>query len=117
MAMRQLPFEFGPGTLKHLGSHMYGGGLVKPVAELIANGWDADATSVVVTLPTKTKLVFEVADNGHGMTWDECAERYLVIGADRRRSHGDKSRSGNRRVMGRKGIGKLAVISAAPEVE
>jgi hypothetical protein len=54
------------------------------VAELIANGYDADADSVTVRIPLNTQLattaggvttdkglVIEVADDGHGMTPDE----------------------------------------------
>src|SRR5205085_10742907 len=100
-----------------LGSLMYGGGLVKPVAELIANAWDADATRVDVTLPTTSARTFEVVDDGHGMTWDDCKTRYLVVGDDRRTKRGSNTSSGKRNVMGRKGIGKLAVISAAATVE
>lgn len=116
--MRDLTFSFGPGTLKHLGSLMYGGGLVKPVAELVANAWDADASKVEITLPTRgNPRTFEVTDNGHGMTWEECQHRYLTVGVDRRVDLGAMTRSGQRRAMGRKGIGKLGVISAAPKIE
>lgn len=115
---RPLNIAFSFGTLKHLGGQMYGGGIVKPVAELIANAWDADATTVEVKLPRQGAWDVEVADNGHGMTFDECAQRYLTIGTDRRAALGsDRSRSGLRKVMGRKGLGKLAVIQATEVVE
>lgn len=117
-APRQLSLAFGLGTLKHLGGQMYGGGIVKPVAELIANAWDADASLVEVTLPTDGAWNVEVADDGHGMTFEQCRDLYLVIGSDRRVALGtDRTRSGARKVMGRKGLGKLAVIQATETVE
>lgn len=116
--MRQLELTFSPGTLKHLGGQMYGGGLVRPIAELVANAWDADATDVEITLPTAAAGDVEVVDNGHGMSFEECDELYLSIGANRRQLLGtDRTRSGRRKVMGRKGLGKLAVIQVSGLVE
>ncbi|MCV0388090.1 MAG: ATP-binding protein, partial [Nitrobacter sp.] len=118
VAPRPLSLTFTLGTLKHLGGQMYGGGIVKPVAELVANAWDADATLVAVTLPAPDSWMVVVADNGHGMTYEQCRDRYLAIGADRRQVLGsDVTASGTRKVMGRKGLGKLAVIQATATVE
>src|SRR5437899_9866516 len=94
------------------------------VAELIANGYDADAELVTVKVPlstalaTKTqrgkirdaKYTIEVVDDGHGMTPDEAIDFYLTVGRDRRLviGQGGYSRAKRRPVMGRKGIGKLA---------
>lgn len=103
------------------------------VAELIANGYDADAGTVTVHLPinrqlasqaggrlTDTGYVIEVEDDGHGMTPDEAIAFYLRVGADRRtRKDGDGSRSRKkgRPVMGRKGIGKLAPFGICRRIE
>ncbi|TAM50090.1 MAG: ATP-binding protein [Burkholderiaceae bacterium] len=94
------------------------------VAELIANGYDADAETVTVRLPLNLQLasqaggklkdlgyVIEVEDDGHGMTPEEAIGFYLRVGTDRRTRKGEdgsKSRKKKRPVMGRKGIGKLA---------
>lgn len=103
------------------------------VAELIANGYDADAETVTVQLPLNVQLatksdgrlrdrsyVIEVRDDGHGMTPDEAIGFYLRVGADRRtRQDGDGSRSRHKKrpVMGRKGIGKLAPFGICRRIE
>ncbi|MEU4655771.1 ATP-binding protein [Streptomyces sp. NPDC023723] len=100
------------------------------LAEIIANAYDADATEVQVRLPFGTWLaplpgkpagdqyVITVEDNGHGMTADEVNTHYLLVGSDRRGRFGkDTSRRRDRRVMGRKGIGKLAPFGICRTVE
>ncbi|MFD7622357.1 ATP-binding protein [Streptomyces sp. NPDC059802] len=100
------------------------------LAEIIANAYDADATEVKVHLPFGTWLApppgkpiteryeITVEDNGHGMTADEVNTHYLLVGSDRRGRFGkDTSRLRGRRVMGRKGIGKLAPFGICRTVE
>jgi hypothetical protein len=103
------------------------------VAELIANGYDADAELVTVRVPlstalaTKTrsgkirsaKYTIEVIDDGHGMTPDEAIDFYLKVGRDRRlvAGQGGHSRTKGRPVMGRKGIGKLAPFGICKRIE
>ena len=43
--------EFDVGTIKHLGLQMYST-LPPAIGELVANGWDANATHVDITIPT-----------------------------------------------------------------
>ncbi|MGL5824566.1 MAG: ATP-binding protein, partial [Nocardioides sp.] len=97
-------------TLEHLGTQMYKRRDVA-IAELVANCWDAGATRVAITLPsgqayspTISKVV--VADNGSGMSEEGVESQYLVIGRNRRAD--GQIAPGGRRVMGRKGVGKLA---------
>ena len=103
------------------------------VAELIANGYDADAELVTVRLPLNTWLAtkgadgkladggyfVEVEDNGHGMTPDEAIDHYLEVGRNRRDhvEQGTRSREKRRPVMGRKGIGKLAPFGICKRIE
>ncbi len=103
------------------------------VAELISNGYDADAETVTVRLPLNRQLasqaggklkdlgyMIEVEDNGHGMTPDEAIDFYLRVGADRRMrktEDGARSRTKKRPVMGRKGIGKLAPFGICRRIE
>ena len=103
------------------------------VAELIANGYDADAESVTVRLPLNLQLasqaggtlkdlgyVIDVEDDGHGMTPEEAIGFYLRVGADRRSrksEDGSRSRKKKRPVMGRKGIGKLAPFGICRRIE
>lgn len=103
------------------------------VAELIANAYDADAETVWVRLPLSSVLTsealdaeldvresfIEVEDDGYGMTPAEANAFFLVVGKDRRAdpTHGARSREKGRKVMGRKGIGKLAPFGICRTIE
>lgn len=116
---RELTMEYAGGLVRHLGLSMYRGA-VPAIAELIANAWDADATRVEVDIPFGTGLVdreIRVSDNGRGMTWEECQHHYLVVGRDRRQANRTDRTPGDRAVMGRKGLGKLAGFGIAKVVE
>ncbi len=97
-------------TLEHLGTQMYKRRDVA-IAELVANAWDAGATEVRIEIPqagayVPSQSVISVMDNGTGMSADQVDDEYLVIGRNRR-AEGQPAPTG-RRVMGRKGVGKLA---------
>ena len=102
------------------------------IAELISNSYDADATVVEVSAPMGQSLAskaggvltdkgFEirVTDNGTGMTPDEMQDFFLVVGAERRKDkrRGDTSPEFGRKVMGRKGVGKLAPFGICRTIE
>lgn len=119
-------------TIDKLGVKLYDK-VSAAVAELAANGYDADAEKVTIRLPLSTVLakkgedgqpvesayVIEVEDNGHGMTPSEAIDYYLEVGKDRRRNEGQgpRSREKSRPVMGRKGIGKLAPFGICRHIE
>ena len=52
-------------------------------SELVANSWDAGATTVNITLPSKANEKIIIEDNGSGMTDDEFQERWMVIAYNR----------------------------------
>ncbi len=106
------------------------------IAEVVANSYDADATEVVITAPMGCLLArksagkvqdsgftIEVADNGTGMLSDasvnEINDFYLKVGAERRNDsrRGGSSKKYGRKVMGRKGVGKLAPFGVCERVE
>ena len=102
------------------------------IAELVSNSYDADATKVTVSAPmgeflaTKTggvitskNFTIEVVDDGIGMTPDEVNRHYLIVGQDRRAEggRGEVSPLYKRKVMGRKGIGKLAPFGVCRYIE
>jgi hypothetical protein len=102
------------------------------LAELVANSYDADATLVTVRAPMGEFLaskagkvtndkgyVIEVEDDGIGMTPDQVNEFYLRVGAERRidPKRGGVSRIYKRKVMGRKGVGKLAPFGICQKIE
>lgn len=118
-AGRRLQMQYAGGLVKHLGLSMYRGA-VPVIAELVANAWDAEATRVEISVPLDKPLKGEqivLVDDGHGMSWEDVQNAYLVVGRDRRKATGEKSRNGLRTVMGRKGLGKLAGFGIARIVE
>jgi hypothetical protein len=107
-------FVVSPNVLDHFGIHAYNS-IKKSLVELISNSYDADATEVRITLPlpgAAKEIVVE--DNGVGMSPEEFQKHYLHIGRNRR-TEGDVSKSG-RRVIGNKGIGKLAGFGIADTI-
>lgn len=102
------------------------------IAELVSNSYDADATEVTIKAPmgellaTKQKGVIkdkgytiEIIDTGIGMTPDEVNEFYLKVGAERRKDvkRGETSKKFSRKVMGNKGVGKLAPFGICQQME
>jgi len=102
-------------TLEHLGVQMYKRRDVA-IAELVANCWDAGATTVRISVPEPAAYdpgtsIITITDNGSGMTEDGIQDSYLVVGRNRREV-GDLGLP-DRPVMGRKGVGKLAGFGLA----
>ena len=102
------------------------------IAELIANSYDADAKEVTVSAPmgqylaskaggslSDKGLTIEVVDDGTGMTPDQMQQFFLVVGAERRTDsrRGSTSPHYTRKVMGRKGVGKLAPFGICKIIE
>ena len=57
---RELRMNFAGSLVRHLGLQMYSGA-VPAIAELIANAYDADASSVKVTIPGDTFRLVGIA--------------------------------------------------------
>ena len=115
MAKRKLFLTFHGRVLEHLGIQIYQSP-INAVAELVANSWDADAEKVHIRLPSalneNAELVVE--DDGVGMTFKQCQDRYLNVGWNRRGTDPDKRSPGkDRPILGRKGIGKFAGFGIA----
>ncbi|MDA8429606.1 MAG: ATP-binding protein [Geobacteraceae bacterium] len=89
----------------------------RAIKELVDNAWDADATSVRISLPKPmTSYPIVVVDDGSGMTEEELRRHYLSIATDRRAQRGELTARNKRRVKGRKGIGKFAGLMAAAQM-
>lgn len=115
----KMPFE--PRTVEHLGLNLYNT-LPPVIAELVSNAWDADAHLVEIQIPTGAideNSVVTVRDFGHGMTPEELNDEYLPISRNRRGDDNSQvtSKSLNRMVTGRKGLGKLSAFGIADEVD
>lgn len=106
--------EVDLNVLNHLGIGLYSS-TPAVVTEIVANAWDADATRVEIYIRDG---VITVLDDGHGMGADELQGRFLKVGyARREQPGGGRSPAFNRPVMGRKGIGKLAMFSLANRID
>jgi len=102
--------------LAHLLSQEYSSS-EKALKELVDNAWDADASTVRISLPPPMSTSpIEIIDDGTGMTEEELRRHYLDIAADRRLLRGERSAGKARRIKGRKGIGKFAGLMAASEM-
>jgi len=111
--------KFSHNVIEHLGIKLYRNKSGNVLAELLANSWDADATTVDVTIDATggddNNGRILMADNGHGMSYAHIRDHYLIVGKPKRRKPSDRS-PGGRRPMGRKGLGKLAPFGISSHV-
>ena len=115
---RVLRLNYSGRIIDHLGLQMYQSP-VAAVAELVANAWDADADRVDIRLPEALTDTAEIVvkDDGNGMTFAQCQERFLNVGYARRGNNNiERSQLKGRRILGRKGIGKFAGFGIAQKV-
>lgn len=130
---KKYPMTISRLTVDKLGVKLYDR-VSAVIAELVSNSYDADATEVIIEAPMGEYLASKISgkvtdkgrsisikDNGIGMTPSEVVEYYLKVGAERRkdsrRGRGDSSPKYNRKVMGRKGVGKLAPFGVCEVIE
>ena len=112
--MNRYKLKIDLNALNHLGLNLYSN-VPAVLSELIANAWDAEATKVAISI-SENKIKIE--DNGCGMSEEDLNGKFLNIGYQRRESiKGDLTPTLGRKVMGRKGIGKLSTFSIAEHVE
>ncbi len=86
--------------------------------ELVKNSFDADATVVLVRFIgplTRGQGSVEIWDDGHGMDVETLRSSWLDIATDVKKMR-TRSESGRRRVLGEKGIGRLAAARLANEM-
>ena len=115
---KDLVLEIELTVINDLGIKLYGK-LPPVMSEMVANSWDADAGKVEIQLPEgrispESEIV--VKDDGTGMSRDDIVDKYLRIGRARRGEEGTDTTGRGRKVMGRKGIGKLSVFGVARTV-
>jgi hypothetical protein len=106
-------FQISLSVLDHLGRHLYRS-FATVLGEAISNAWDADARNVWIYLD-KNKKGFWIKDDGIGMTADDFQNKFLKIGYSKRKGGRSRSKKG-RPFIGRKGIGKLALLSCAKRI-
>ena len=111
--MDKFNFNISLSILNHLGRNLYRN-FITVIGEAISNSWDADATNVWITID-KERQYMSILDDGEGMTEQDFQNRFLKIGYSKRKNNNIKSAKG-RPYIGRKGIGKLALLSCAKKI-
>lgn len=114
--MSNYEIQIDLNVLNHLGMSLYSN-TPAVLTEIISNAWDADATEVNITLNTGDIPEVIITDNGHGMSEEDIIHKFLTVGYARRDNKRSKSDTLGRQVMGRKGIGKLAMFSLANKIQ
>jgi len=115
--MPKLVLKFDPNTIEHLGISLYSK-LPSVLSELVSNSWDADAGIVSIDFVDKdSEKEIIYTDDGDGMTFDELNDKYLVIGRNRRQDVTKTTTDKGRKVIGKKGLGKLSVFGICDVIE
>src|ERR1700688_4925732 len=110
---KSFTFEISLSVLNHLGRSLYRS-FATVLGEAISNSWDADAKNVYICL-NRDKNSFFIKDDGVGMTANDFQNKFLKIGYSKRKD-GTKISAAGRPFIGRKGIGKLALLSCADKI-
>ncbi len=106
--MRNIDFSMTYLALKMFGKQLYAN-ISAAIAELVANGLDANAENVYIYMDIRNRsnATIAVFDDGDGMDEESMIKDYAVVGRNKRENLlpevADKK-------MGRKGIGKLAAL-------
>ena len=84
------------------------------LGEAISNSWDADAHNVYIYIDRDANDLI-IKDDGIGMSADDFQNKFLKIGYSKRKGDHNTSPHG-RPYIGRKGIGKLALLSCSERI-
>ncbi len=106
-------FAISLSALDHLGRNLYRS-FTTVIGEAISNSWDADADNVWIYLDDQEGDLF-IKDDGDGMTAEDFQRKFLKIGYSKRQEGRNKSEKG-RPYIGRKGIGKLALLTYSESI-
>lgn len=108
----QFTFNISLAVLNSLGRNLYRN-FITILGEAISNSWDADANNVRITI-NKEKSEMIVVDDGEGMSSSDFRNKFLRIGYSKRAKKSNSQKG--RPYIGRKGIGKLALLSCADRI-
>jgi C4-dicarboxylate-specific signal transduction histidine kinase len=130
--IKTVPFLTRARTVDHLGREQIAD-CPTAISELWKNAYDAYARNVELHVFDGEQAVAAIYDNGHGMTYQDFTERWLVVGTDTKYQdvQDDSTESGSearhliltkqgeeplrfRPKQGQKGIGRLSSANLAP---
>lgn len=102
--MKSINFKSKARIIRTLGDRLISGE-VAAIIELVKNSYDADATFCKITIDPNSQTI-TIEDNGHGMTAADVEEKWAELGTENK--HRNKLSRKGRKVLGDKGIGRLA---------
>ena len=111
--MDTFKFNISLSILNHLGRNLYRS-IITVLGEAISNSWDAGANNVYITIDKDQNRII-IQDDGEGMSSHDFQDKFLKIGYSKRKDS-TININVNRPFIGRKGIGKLALLSCARTV-
>ena len=112
--MSKFTFNISLSVLNHLGRNLYRS-FITVLGEAISNSWDAEAENVWIYLNREENYLI-IKDDGNGMDEDDFQSKFLKIGYSKRKDGENKTPNKKRPYIGRKGIGKLALLSCAERI-
>ncbi|TNE56009.1 MAG: histidine kinase [Bacteroidetes bacterium] len=118
ISSKLIPFRPKARIMRTLGEELISSETVA-ILELVKNSYDADATNVLIRFTgelTKGNGCIEVLDNGHGMSLTDVASSWMEPATNSKRTRSRTERF-NRRLLGEKGVGRLATSRISHELE
>jgi len=112
MTEQTLKYKFDISTYRLLGRELITD-RITAIFELVKNSYDANSTEVKIDFfkvnPKSNESRIVIADNGIGMTLEDIRDKWMVIGTSSKRKETTSPAPFNRKVTGRKGVGRFAV--------
>jgi signal transduction histidine kinase len=112
MNEQMLKYKFDVSAYRLLGRELITD-RITALFELVKNCYDANSTEVTVEFfnvnPHSDKSRIVIKDNGIGMTFEDVRDKWMVIGTSSKRKAQTSPSPFNRKVTGRKGVGRFAV--------
>jgi signal transduction histidine kinase len=112
MDIQTLKYKFDVSAYRLLGRELITD-RITALFELVKNCYDANSTKVTVEFfnvnPRSDKSRIVIKDNGIGMTFEDVRDKWMVIGTSSKRKSQTSPLPFNRKVTGRKGVGRFAV--------
>ncbi len=112
-SQKTLKWRFDVNTFRLLGRELITD-RITAVYELVKNCYDANAKKVTVSFENvgrnaEGKAVITIEDDGHGMSFEDIRDKWMVVGTASKRAETFSPAPFNRRYVGEKGIGRFAV--------
>ncbi|MCX4187024.1 ATP-binding protein [Methylophaga sp. OBS4] len=116
--IESIAFRTQARTVDHLGREQIAD-CPTAISELWKNAYDAYASSVELNIYDGEEPVANILDNGHGMSYQEFVDRWLVVGTESKFNNNktpqeDRNGLKPRPKQGQKGIGRLSSANLGP---